>query len=323
MSPSNPELRRCERTIQSGLATFIAVGTCLAEIRDKRYYLETHSSFEHYCSERWGMASRTAHQTIASARAALSLENVASASGINESTARVLATVDEQTRKETWLQAIAEMPDITADKLRSWIRKRGHIRQEIGKCEQFIACPNCGCDVPRYSLAAASRGSRIPSKAPPFAAAVIGARLLSSLDYGCGRLRNALELERVSYSVTYCDLPDQIRRVQAIAGGRKLVSVPTQEKAECVWLINVLHIQPSGEARQSVAAAAAAAARVWLVVETPADQPYYRSRGARTPYAFLSPDQIVSLFPAFVVVATKWTNSHNKTIVFRRAGARP
>lgn len=41
-------LRKCEKTIHKGLGTFVEVGTALADIRNKRLYRLTHSTFEEY-----------------------------------------------------------------------------------------------------------------------------------------------------------------------------------------------------------------------------------------------------------------------------------
>lgn len=54
-----------EATIERGLATFVEVGSALAEIRDSHLYQKSHPTFEAYCRERWGMARQTAYQLIA------------------------------------------------------------------------------------------------------------------------------------------------------------------------------------------------------------------------------------------------------------------
>jgi phage N-6-adenine-methyltransferase len=61
-------LRSLEGVIEHGLARFVEVGEALLEIRDKRLYRETHTSFEQYCSERWGFRRAHAHRLIQSAR---------------------------------------------------------------------------------------------------------------------------------------------------------------------------------------------------------------------------------------------------------------
>jgi hypothetical protein len=58
------DLATCERVIQSGMNTFIAVGVALAEIRDERLYRRTHATFEAYCSERWSFSRQRALQLI-------------------------------------------------------------------------------------------------------------------------------------------------------------------------------------------------------------------------------------------------------------------
>jgi len=60
-------LEENEVIIGQGIATFIEVGIALAEIRDGRLYLETHSTFEDYCRVRWDLGRSRAYQLIDSA----------------------------------------------------------------------------------------------------------------------------------------------------------------------------------------------------------------------------------------------------------------
>jgi hypothetical protein len=53
-----------EQTIEKGLATFVEVGRALEAIRDRRLYRETHSTFESYCKERWGISRGHAYRQI-------------------------------------------------------------------------------------------------------------------------------------------------------------------------------------------------------------------------------------------------------------------
>ena len=50
-----------ERVIETGMHTFIEVGTALVAIRDERLYKASHTTFEAYCKERWGMSRIHAH----------------------------------------------------------------------------------------------------------------------------------------------------------------------------------------------------------------------------------------------------------------------
>ena len=61
-------LAECEKVIERGLATFVQVGEALLEIRDGVLYRETHSTFEDYCRERWGMDRTYAHRHIEAAK---------------------------------------------------------------------------------------------------------------------------------------------------------------------------------------------------------------------------------------------------------------
>lgn len=71
MSRSNPEqnlspseienLNRLEAVAQNGLQTYGEVGDALAEIRDRQLYRDSHSSFEAYARERWGVNISNAH----------------------------------------------------------------------------------------------------------------------------------------------------------------------------------------------------------------------------------------------------------------------
>ena len=54
-----------EATIERGLSTsFVEVGAALAAIRDGRLYQADHTTFEAYCSERWGMSLPRADELI-------------------------------------------------------------------------------------------------------------------------------------------------------------------------------------------------------------------------------------------------------------------
>lgn len=308
-------LKACENVIQSGMATFVAVGMALAEIRDSQLYLAAHHSFDAYCRERWNMAARTAYQTIESGRIVRALGDVGSS--LNESQARVLATVPEQERKAALLGAIADMQDLTAAKLKTWLLRRSHIRQPIADSSGDIECPHCGMEFQRSNLLAASRGNRQPSKAPTLMLKHAGRKLASVIDYGCGRLRNALEIERITDRATYCDLPEQVQRIAPISDERTVLSVPITITAEAVLLLNVAHIQPTEGMRRDVLQAAAACAERWLLVETPACQSYYRRRKTGTAFAFLSTDAVAGMVP-MKLIKTRWTNAHNRALIFER-----
>lgn len=60
-------LLKCEAVLHRGLATFFDVGEALLTIRSNRLYRTTHSSFESYCHERWGIGRSYAWRMIGAA----------------------------------------------------------------------------------------------------------------------------------------------------------------------------------------------------------------------------------------------------------------
>ena len=62
--PEQARLLILEEKIESGMKRFIETGKALAEIRDTKLYMGTHSTFEKYTKERWGFTRQRAHQFI-------------------------------------------------------------------------------------------------------------------------------------------------------------------------------------------------------------------------------------------------------------------
>lgn len=103
MSPSEARhLKALERRIAAGLQTFREVGVALLEIRDQRLYRDTHSSFESYCGERWGMNRTRAYQLIDSARVVSALGDPEDL--MNEAQARELASLNVEDAQKVWAE---------------------------------------------------------------------------------------------------------------------------------------------------------------------------------------------------------------------------
>jgi hypothetical protein len=62
------ELAILEDIITRGMDTFIEVGMALAEIRDRKLYKQTHTTFEQYLADRWDMSRSRAHRLIEAAK---------------------------------------------------------------------------------------------------------------------------------------------------------------------------------------------------------------------------------------------------------------
>lgn len=60
-------LDELETVIAAGIASFIAVGNALADVRDHRLYRDTHETFDAYCIDRWGWDRKRASEFILAA----------------------------------------------------------------------------------------------------------------------------------------------------------------------------------------------------------------------------------------------------------------
>jgi hypothetical protein len=116
------KLADCEKTIGSGLMTFIEVGTALATIRDSKLYLENHKTFEAYCRARWSLGRTRAYQLIYAADVASDVHNCEHLPKIvNEAQARELVTVPKDKRSEVWAKVVSACgrKPITAGRVRT------------------------------------------------------------------------------------------------------------------------------------------------------------------------------------------------------------
>ncbi len=68
MTPAElTDLGRLEAVVESGLATFVAVGRALAEIHSRELYRATHGTWEAYCTARWKFSRRHADRLMGAA----------------------------------------------------------------------------------------------------------------------------------------------------------------------------------------------------------------------------------------------------------------
>jgi len=116
-----------EERIKVGIQTFIDVGNCLLEIRDRRLYREKgYSRFEDYCREQWGWERAHAYRQIEAAKTAQVLSPMGDIQ--TERQARELAPLvkkDEEEAVETWRQLREEHGDkVTADIIRNTVREK-------------------------------------------------------------------------------------------------------------------------------------------------------------------------------------------------------
>lgn len=315
------ELARCEGVIARGLQTFVEVGLALATVREARLYRAQFATFEDYCRERWGMAARTAHQTIRSAGAVTMLGDC-EVLPERESVARVLALLAPNDAKRIWLEAIANDVRITAAALKRMIARISHDHQGLGRIVD-VTCPQCAHVFRPWRPENASRGKRNPSRGVQWAISILPPELRTACDYGCGRFRNAALLEARFEWVTFVDTAAQCARLEALRGKRDVRAVGTSlPSVDVVFLICVLHILADDGARRRAAAEVEKIGAPWLVIETPRFQSYYR-HAAHTMtregshYWNLTDAQLDELFPGYRVTHRK-TAKHNAISIFAR-----
>lgn len=104
------EFRRCVDIIERSLKTFIEVGDALMRIRERRFYRESHSSFEGFCSERWGMSKTQANRLIAATEVVANLTPIG-ANPIAESQVRPLSGLSPDQQREAWRRAVESAPE--------------------------------------------------------------------------------------------------------------------------------------------------------------------------------------------------------------------
>jgi len=117
-------LRRCENVVRKGAAAFVRVGLAFREIRDRRLYRETHSSFESYCVDRFGFKRAHGYRLVEEATAVIQLKQLSPIGDtilpLNEAQARELAKAAPAQRLEVMHLAreLAGKSPLTANVIR-------------------------------------------------------------------------------------------------------------------------------------------------------------------------------------------------------------
>lgn len=308
------ELKDCEETIARGLDTFTEVAAALVKIRDMKLYLQTHSTFQKYCSDRWRMSARRTYQLIAAKDVSdrISIEGLPPPQ--NEAVARALAVVPRDEQVKIWSAAISYFNGrVTAASLRKFLPCAKDLG-ELTHSGYSACCPKCSHVFTPIFVEKASRGPKTPSRAVRWACEKLKGE--SAVDFGCGRFRNTGLIQANFRRVIAVDTAEQVKRIrEASPNGVDLINDGDFERSiDCVdviFLIAVLHIVPLDE-RKRIAALVAGRSR-YIVVEVPGHDAHYRRTGAtpysdghvmrgNTFYAMLNKGDIMSLFPNLVEV---------------------
>ena len=140
LSPVVLTLGECEAVIERGLKTFCEVGEALLAIRDGRLYHATHSSFEDYCRERWGMLKAHAYRFMEAAEVVDNLKRspIGDLLPSTESQARPLTLLPAAEQVEAWQSVVVAAGEakITAGQVEQAVRS---IIKGREKSEQLAA----------------------------------------------------------------------------------------------------------------------------------------------------------------------------------------
>lgn len=146
--PEQLRLKELEKVIKDNFLGFVAVGNALAEIRDKRLYIGTHTTFEGYCRELWDMSHQRADQLVAAKNVIENLTTIVvkndDQDGLgllpqNEAQARELARLEPKEQVLVWSELVRRRvsqasdngtPKITAIAVKKAVKKyKGEVLQ--------------------------------------------------------------------------------------------------------------------------------------------------------------------------------------------------
>ena len=111
LSPIDDEEKRkleeCERIIDEGLSTFVAVGNALLEIRVNKLYRSEYRTFEAYCRARFQIKRQRAYELMGAAEVVNTLSDTSNDQGnlltpSKESHAAALSKLPPEKRKTVW-----------------------------------------------------------------------------------------------------------------------------------------------------------------------------------------------------------------------------
>jgi len=93
--------------------------TALLEIRDNRLYKESHSTFEDYCKERWGLTERRTYQLMDAAKITNNLKNCTNVQLLptTESQACPLTQLEPEQQREAWQRIVDSGDKVTYSSL--------------------------------------------------------------------------------------------------------------------------------------------------------------------------------------------------------------
>jgi hypothetical protein len=125
-------LEALKAVVSAGIESYYKMGEALREIRDSRLYRATHSNFEDFCRETWGLSRVHAHRLIDASDVAENLLPIGNAPA-TESQARELTPLkrEPEAQRAAWSVAVETAPEsgVTA----------AHVKQVVDATREVVA----------------------------------------------------------------------------------------------------------------------------------------------------------------------------------------
>lgn len=122
------QMKDLEDVIAKGMATFYEVGFALMQIRDGKFYRESHQTFEAYCIDKWGIQRSRAYQMIEACEVRQDLSTMVDKNVVES------VTVNERQVRELSKVPIEELPEIAetiAEKVNAGEKVTAKVIREI------------------------------------------------------------------------------------------------------------------------------------------------------------------------------------------------
>jgi hypothetical protein len=137
------ELAQAEAVIKNGMTAFMAVGTALLRIQQKRLYRASYATFDDYLRERWSISRSRGYQMIQAADTIGQLSTIVDTAEVtNEAQARELVTITRMDGIDAAAAVLAEVVDagpVTAKAIREAHQQDGDDHVVVDDDEQPAA----------------------------------------------------------------------------------------------------------------------------------------------------------------------------------------
>ena len=132
------DFERLKKTVHDGLRTFVEVGAALMEIRERKLYLATCSTFEAFVQVEFHMSRSYAYRNIAAAETVAMLSPMGDTEAPlpdSERTARPLTTLPPEQQQEAWAEAVEESDGkpTAKDVKRAVEKRRAPVKPHVSK----------------------------------------------------------------------------------------------------------------------------------------------------------------------------------------------